>query len=130
VRAVYHLSNILDITYESEMRFTLSEIQIPQGLGFCFKNVDSDIITGQQMSNCFVVQNGNIPDLSDTNILRKINGNEIYGDKVNLALRKPSEQSGVYGPGDASRAVDGGSYSFFDYDIWSKNTGKNRSFHP
>jgi hypothetical protein len=125
VRLAYQLSDILDISYESEMRFILSEVQLAKGLGlgFCFRNIDPDIVTGQVMTNCFTIQNSIIPEMLDTNIFRTINGNEVNGDKVNLALKKPAVQMGVYGPGDASRAVDGSTYPYFDYDIWSKNTG-------
>lgn len=123
VRLAYQLSAVLDISHESEMRFILSEVQLAKGLGFCFRNLDPDIVTGQVMTNCFTIQNSIIPEMLDTNIFRTINGNEVNGDKVNLALGKTAVQMGVYGPGDASRAVDGSTYPYFDYDIWSKNTG-------
>lgn len=121
-RSVFTLSSVLEVTYASDLRFELSELRKVKGFGICFMNVDSTF--SQDRGNCILVQGGWVPSISNVKTVSRINGEIIEGDMINLALRKPAVQSSVFGPGDASLAVDGSTYAYFDYDVWTLNTGE------
>lgn len=100
----------------------LSELKNVQGVGLCLMNIDASF--GQDKGNCFVLQGGWVPSISNIKMVTRINGQPIGGVPINLALRQPAVQSSVFGPGDASLAVDGSTYAYFDYDVWTLNTGE------
>ena len=98
-----------------------------RGVGGCFfQQFDDPLFFSEANKYCFLLKGGIISNPSGFDVVS--GGTELEGTPLNLALRKPTNQSSVTGtksvdaPGDSDFAVDGNVKQIFSNDAWQFNT--------
>ena len=125
VSNTYGLSKSIPVNKFTKVRLSLYEKEAVGGVGFCLYELYSSALSNDTNFYCIVLRGGRFVKLSSfTKTLQttKDVNNDLVGNPTNLALKKMTRQSTIFGPGDAGNAVDGSIKSNFDYDAWELNS--------